>query len=116
MQAPPSDPELDAIRSRHLGDFKEAFQSALSSLSSRDRTLLKLHFVDGLSLDEIGGLHRVHRATVARWIARCREVVLEETRLRLATKLRLTPTEMNSFFGLMRNSLDVSIQRLLERE
>jgi RNA polymerase sigma-70 factor (ECF subfamily) len=107
------DPELEHIRARHRADFKSAFEAALRSLSKEDRNILRLHLVDSLNIDEIGTIFQVHRATAARWIARCREKVHDETRRILLERLRIGDTELTSILGIVRSQLDLSINRLL---
>src|SRR5207244_2837986 len=80
VAATSDDPELDHIRARYAAPFKDAFQGALRGLSTQDRNILRLHLVDGLNIEQIGGIYNVHRATVARWIAASRQALVEETR------------------------------------
>jgi RNA polymerase sigma-70 factor (ECF subfamily) len=108
-----SNPELELIRQRYAGEFREAFTFALAALEARDRTLLKLHLVDGLNIDAIGRIYGVHRATVARWIAASRESLAEETRRRLQERLRVDAGELDSLFRAVRSQMDVSIRGIL---
>jgi RNA polymerase sigma-70 factor (ECF subfamily) len=108
------DPEIDYIKDRYKGDFKDAFEAALASLSAKERNLLRLHFVNGLNIDKIGALNHVHRATVARWIAAARQKLLAETRRLMNERLQLSPTEFASLAGLVRSQLDLSIVRVLK--
>jgi RNA polymerase sigma-70 factor (ECF subfamily) len=110
------DPELEHIRARHRADFKRAFEEALRSISKEDRNILRLHLVDGLNIDEIGTIFQVHRATAARWIARCRERVHDETRRILTERLRIGDSELRSILGIVRSQLDLSINRLLSTD
>ena len=48
------DPELDYLRSRYRQQFHDAFVVALGALEDRDRTILRLHLVDGMNIDAIG--------------------------------------------------------------
>lgn len=114
--ATPLDPELEHLRERHAPAFRAAFEAALRGLPSEERTLLRLHTVDGLSIDEIGALYRVHRATAARRVQRARERVEAATRERLLAELRVTGTELDSLVAVLRSQLDVSIARLLETQ
>ncbi|MGC4120861.1 MAG: sigma factor-like helix-turn-helix DNA-binding protein [Myxococcales bacterium] len=107
------DAELAYIKESYRREFVEAFQGALGTLSERDRTLLRLNFLDGLNIEEIGGMYRVHRATVARWIAKAREQLHDETRRRLQEKLRLTPSELRSLMNVADSHLEVSLSRFL---
>lgn len=107
------DPELDYIRERYRQEFKDAFQSALSALSSEQRNVLRLYLVEGMTIDQIGGLFHIHRATVARWIAATRVEILKETQRLLRERLRASAAEIDSLTRLVQSELDVSIARLL---
>lgn len=107
------DPELDFVKQKYAPDFKAAFQGALASLEPRERNVLRLNLLDGLSIDEIGAIYRVHRATAARWITRIRETLLERTRAGLAQRVKLRGPELDSLMGLLRSQLDVSVRRYL---
>lgn len=107
------DPELKIIQAKYRKPFDAALRSAFASLTAKERTLFRMHFVDGLSLDEMGRVFSVHRATVARWIALAREQVLERTMASLGDELRLNGPELESLLRIVRSSLDVSLQGLL---
>ncbi len=108
-----ADPELVHLQKRYARDFKRAFESALAELSAEDRNILRLSLVDGLSIDEIGVVYRVHRATAARHLARCKEAVQVRTREILSERLDVGRTELRSIMGYIQSQLDLSIQRLL---
>ena len=107
------DPELRHIRQLYRSEFRSAFGKALADLESRERNLLRLHLVDGSSIDDIGVIYRIHRATAARWIARAREKLLERTRAHVSAELSLSPDQFESLMGVVRSHLDLSIERLL---
>jgi RNA polymerase sigma-70 factor (ECF subfamily) len=116
MPAGSGDPELDIVRARYEGDFKAALEGVLSRLPAQDRTVLRLHYVDGLNIDQIGGIYRVHRSTVARWIAKTRERLLADAKQVLMTQLKLTTKEFQSLMTAMQSQLHLSIHRFLGRE
>ena len=70
-----ADPELLHLKQHYREAFRAAFASAMTSLSSEERVLLRQHFIDGLNIDEIAALHHIHRATAARWLAQARETI-----------------------------------------
>jgi RNA polymerase sigma-70 factor (ECF subfamily) len=107
------DPELDFIRMRYRAEFQLAFGATLRRLSSDERNVLRLHYLEGLNIDEIGRLYDVHRATIARWLARSRDKILQETRSVLAERLGLSGAELDSLIGLVGSQLEVSLRRLL---
>lgn len=103
------DMEVEYLKGRYRQDFAAGFTDACSKLPARDRTILRMHFVDGLNIDQIGQIYGVHRATVARWIAKSRLALLEGTRTYLVQHLALQPAEFSSFDRLIRSQLDVSL-------
>lgn len=103
------DPELARIRAELAEPFRRAFADALASLETRDRNVLRLHLLEGVSTESIGRIYHVHRATVARWIARVHESLLSDTRRRLSRELRLEGSELDSFMRLLASQLEVSI-------
>ncbi|HSD86847.1 MAG TPA: sigma-70 family RNA polymerase sigma factor, partial [Kofleriaceae bacterium] len=106
------DPILAGVKQRYRDEFRTAFADASQQLTDRERTLLRYKFVDDLSIDEIGTLYRVHRATVARWLAAIRETLFEGTRSRLMGVLELDELEVDSVLRLIDSQLDVSISAL----
>lgn len=106
------DPAIEHLRPRLQAEFRAAFETALGSLETRERNLLKHHFLDGLSADELAVLYRVHRATAFRWLTRARERLLSQTRQTLAARLSLRPSELDSVMRLVDSQLEISVVRL----
>ncbi|MGN6104605.1 MAG: sigma factor-like helix-turn-helix DNA-binding protein [Kofleriaceae bacterium] len=106
-------PELDLLKRQYATAFSEALRHAVAGLPPRLRAALRMSFVDGLSIDEIGAVYAVHRATAARWIQRACDGVLEHTRDELARQLALTATELDRVAALVQSQLDVSLSQLL---
>jgi RNA polymerase sigma-70 factor (ECF subfamily) len=113
MEAPAPDPELEYLKVRYQREFAESFQEAFAELPRKERNLMRLHFVDGLNIDEIGVFFRVHRSTVARWIVRCREDLQARVRKGLAARLSLSRSEVESLIGLVQSQLEVSLRTVL---
>lgn len=109
-------PELARIRKQHAGAFKAAFQHAAESLEPRQRTLLRLHLLDRLSIDEIGSIYDAHRSTAARWLARARSDVADRTKEQLRTILGDSTEDLDALLGLVRSRLDLSLSRVLGRD
>lgn len=98
---------------RHAEDFRAALAEALEALPARERTLLRLHLVEGLSLERLGTVYRAHKSTVSRWLAQAREEVREGTRVRLAERLRLSPSEVHSLVRDEAEQWDQTLSGLL---
>ena len=111
---PSGDPEIGYLEQKYKEPFQAAFQTALSELEARDRTVLRMHLVDGLSIDRIGQIYDVHRATAARWLARARESLFQLTRAHLEDELGVSQDEFASLVRLVRSQLDLSVCRLLK--
>jgi RNA polymerase sigma-70 factor, ECF subfamily len=107
------DPVLAELKARYRGELADAFRTSLDELPPRDRTLLRYQLIDGLTIDEIGSIYRVHRATAARWLVGIRDVLVEETRSRLGAKLGVDTCEAASIVRLVQSQLDVSVLRHL---
>ena len=108
------DPELDLVRRRHAPELREALDAALRGLADRERSLLRLYFVQGLTVEEIGRMEGTHKSTISRWLSRSRAAVLAEVRLKLGTRLGLQDAELDSLIGVLRSQLHVSLHRALE--
>ncbi len=116
LRTPALDPELAYLKAHYSEEFREAFEATLAELATDERNLLKLHYLDGLNIDELGVAYHVHRSTAARRVAQARTRILDETRRRLSERSGLKGQELDSLLGLVRSQLDVSISRFLKEE
>jgi RNA polymerase sigma-70 factor, ECF subfamily len=110
---PGDDPELAYLKTTYRAEFNAAFAQALARLAPRERNLLRLKYLDGLSIDQLGALYGIHRATAARWVVAAQQTLLEETRRLLTERLRLTGSQLDSVLRLISSQLDVNLSRLL---
>lgn len=106
-------PELRHMKARYKEAVEDAFRDALAELSDRDRALLRLGLVGGLSLDAIGSAYNINPSTVSRWLAKIRKGILDRTLALLRERLRLTEPEAESIARLVTSQIDVSVVRLL---
>jgi RNA polymerase sigma-70 factor (ECF subfamily) len=107
------DPELDYLKLKYKSEVEEAIIGALAQLSSRDSALLRLHLGERLSIDALGSMYSVNRATAARWLAAARSALVQKTKETLRARLQLSEGECDSLVGLVQSQLDVSIVRRL---
>lgn len=108
-----SDPESSYMKAAFREIFREAFKEALGTLEPKERNIVRQSLIDGLSIDELGELYGVHRATAARWLHAAKERIMLETRARFAAKSRASQTECDSMFRMISSHLDLSIRRHL---
>jgi len=111
--SPAQDPELAWLRDRYRTELAESVRVALATTPARERSLLRYQLIDGLSIDQIGALHGVHRATAARWLAHARAAILERARAELMRRLGAAAEEIDSIIRLVHSRLDVSAERIL---
>ena len=88
-----TEPVLARSSRVHKEAFEAAFQGALAELSDRDRTYLRMCFVEGLGTEELARLFRVHRVTAFRWLRDAREALLE------GTLISVSPDELITSFS-----------------
>ena len=108
------DPELARLRAQVREPFGRAFRAALDSLDVRARTVLRLYLIEEVSAETIGRMYSVHRATVARWIAKARHDVFVATRKQLSSELELDAKSFESLMAKLLSGLDLSLSSFLE--
>ena len=107
------DPEVEYMKRTYATEFKAAFGVALGQLGPREQTLLRYHHVDGLNIDEIGAIYRVHRVTAFRWIEKAKELLVKTTLETLRARLKLPASELESVLRMIRSQIHLSLVRHL---
>ncbi len=110
---PVDDPEVAYMKRTYAHEFRAAFSEALSRADAREQTLLRYHHVDGLNIDEIGAIYRVHRVTAFRWLEKAKERLVRATLDDLRARLRLSPRELDSVLRMIRSQVHLSLIRHL---
>jgi RNA polymerase sigma-70 factor (ECF subfamily) len=109
----PDDPEIEYMKRTYAHEFRAAFGEALGQLGARDQTLLRYHHVDGLNIDEIGAIYRIHRVTAFRWIEKAKELLARSTLEILRGRLQLPASELDSVLRMIRSQIHLSLVRHL---
>ncbi|MFT3706948.1 MAG: sigma-70 family RNA polymerase sigma factor [Archangium sp.] len=104
-------PEHQLARARWQAIFDEALKASFGALSDEQRTLFRLQFRQGLTLDQIATVLQVHRATVARRISEAREKLWDDLTARLREKLGAAE-DVETLLRDYRSRLDVSLSGL----
>lgn len=107
-------PESVYAKERYRAAFEDALKEALARVPDRERVLLRLHLVNGVTVDKIGKMFDVSQATASRWLAAARETVLEDVKTALGARLGTTPEDLASLAGLVASRLDLSLSLLLK--
>jgi RNA polymerase sigma-70 factor (ECF subfamily) len=113
VMAPEIEPELAYLKQQYGASIRAAVADALAALPDTTKVLLRHRFVDELTVDEIAGLRRVHRATVHRWLADARDRLREHVDALLRERLGLEGSDLDSVLRVVASQLDVSLVRVL---
>jgi RNA polymerase sigma-70 factor, ECF subfamily len=107
------DPEVEYMKRTYAHEFRVAFEDALAQLGAREQTLLRYHHVDGLNIDEIGAIYRIHRVTAFRWLEKAKELLVRSTLETLRGRLKLPSNELDSVLRMIRSQIHLSLVRHL---
>jgi RNA polymerase sigma-70 factor (ECF subfamily) len=110
------DPELSLARAEVKHHFEGALKVALAGLDARDRMLLRLSLVSGLSCQKIGKIYGVNASTASRWIVRARDLLLASMQRHLKQTHGLEADELGSLLGLARSQIELSLSGMLKTD
>lgn len=116
LQGAVADPSLLHLKQAYLAQFTEAWRTTLRALDPRDRTLLRLHAVDRLSVERLGALYGVHPTTAARWIRQIRERIADGVRTAMQSMLSIGAEELAGIVALIQSQLDITLTELLSKD
>jgi RNA polymerase sigma-70 factor (ECF subfamily) len=109
-------PELQALRNRYQPLFKSALAVAMAELTQEQRMILRMHYADGLTMEELAGLLKVGRTTIFRRVHACTRTLLTRVRAQLGAQLGTTTTEFESLAGALQDDLALGLSTLLGTE
>jgi RNA polymerase sigma-70 factor (ECF subfamily) len=95
-EQPMVDAELVQLRGAGAAAFRDAFDQAFAGLTRDQRTLLRQHFLDGLTFEALARLHDVHVSTAWRRVEAARGALVAGVRARLGAALGLSESAANS--------------------
>jgi RNA polymerase sigma-70 factor (ECF subfamily) len=107
-------PEVAFLKERYKAAFEAAMSTALGTLEARERMLLKLNLVSGLSTVQIGQMYGLDHSTISRRLSAARERVSDEVTRHMREQAGLAPSELHSLAGLVASQLELSMSRLLK--
>jgi RNA polymerase sigma-70 factor (ECF subfamily) len=114
LPATGDDPEMEFLKREHRAEVQAALDEALGELPPEDRAALKLHHVDGLTLDQLTVVYRESRSAMGRRMIAIRRAVLLATRRRLVDRLGLRSDELESLIRVVRSQLRITIGSALK--
>jgi RNA polymerase sigma-70 factor (ECF subfamily) len=98
----------------YRAEFRAAFRGAVETLPAKEREILRAHFVDGQTIDQLGEANGVHRATAARWVDRARRSLVAAIRRTLMNELRVDESTYQSLLRLVASRLDLSVRLMFD--
>ena len=82
-------------------------------MKPRERLVMKLFLVSGMTLDAIGKSLGITRQAVSKTLARARETIVERVDASVQRTLKMTKEDCTSILRYVASQLDVSISRVL---
>jgi RNA polymerase sigma-70 factor (ECF subfamily) len=110
---PTPGPAAHHLRVTYTAALKTAIREAFGTLEVRQRNLLRQHFLDELTIDDLARMYRAHRSTCARWLADARAELTRRTRKLLIGALGLGSAELDSLLRFLDSDIELSISRIL---
>lgn len=112
LAAPPAGSET-FVAARYEAVVRDALRTALDALDRRQRMIIRLHLVAGVTLTQIGRMLRVNQSTVSRALAAAVAVIHGEIRKKLQELEGMNESEMQSVIRDVRHRIDLSLSRIL---
>ena len=106
------DPDLTQhmLAERYRDSFSVALHAAVRDLSPADRDLLRRSFVDGCSVDRLGSIYSIHRATAARRLNKARDRLVAAMRRKVLVRHRFSEDDFDSIARDVSEHLDFSCE------
>jgi RNA polymerase sigma-70 factor, ECF subfamily len=109
-------PELRVLDTQYRAVFRQAFEAVITTLEPSDQLLLKLYYVDGLSMEAIGKFQGRNKSNVSRALERLHHQVLSETRERLGAVTGAGDAELDSLMDSAPSYLSLNLPVMLGRD
>jgi RNA polymerase sigma-70 factor (ECF subfamily) len=110
------DPEVVLLKKRFSAEFTQAFDATMAVLSREERNVLKLHYLSGLSIEQVGEACNVSRATAARWLAKARSRIVQLTYKSFADAAGPNSASPESMLALVKSELGSTVARYFDSE
>jgi RNA polymerase sigma-70 factor (ECF subfamily) len=109
-------PEDLLMRAELRRAVEPAVADALGRLEDRDRLILRLFLVGGMTAHAIGTSLGLSQQAISKRIAKARDAMLEHIRSSVARELKIPEDDFSSLMRVVASQLDVNISRLLRRK
>jgi len=103
------DQELALTKSHSAALFRVALQNAIKNLGARERTLMKLHVVAGLTTVQIAKSFGLSQSSVSRSVRASTRKVLDDVKRELRESLGASTRDVDSLFELVQSQVDLTL-------
>lgn len=103
------DAEMAFLRKTYKPELTRAFQTAVASLTSEERNLLRYHFIKNMTIDDVGRIYGIHRATAARKINRAREILCERTEANFRAHIAIDTSAYKDLLPLIESQIRIQL-------
>ncbi|MFO0744612.1 MAG: sigma-70 family RNA polymerase sigma factor [Myxococcota bacterium] len=109
-------PELSVLRRRHKDEISAIFREATLATSREDRTLLRLHYMEGSTLNELAALFKTSRSSMHRRIETVREQLMARIAELVRQRMRVSVSQQGSMLRIFQSDLRENLGQLLRDE
>ncbi len=106
-----ANPGFARLREERRDVFVASLREAFRGLSRRDRNLLRLRHLDGMTAVALARAHGVHESTMSRWLAAARQTMLDNFGRAALARLEDSAV-LPELLDAIRNRVDASLQGL----
>ena len=108
------DQELALLRAHYGSLFREALIATLRELPQRERVLLQLSFVAGMSTVRIAKMYHVNQSTISRQLQQVAHKTFDAAKTKLRAKLGVVSQELESILAIVRSHIEMTLSCLEE--
>jgi len=106
-------PELRVLEGAYREAFRDAFRTAFAALDGEERTILRLHHIDGVTVRKLAPILNVSVATAGRRILAAQQRLGEQVIHELSAAVAIPAPELESVVRALISRLEVSMSVLL---
>ncbi len=111
-----SDPELSVLRRRHKDEIAAIFREATAATPADERVLLRLHYVQGSTLNELAALYHTSRSSLHRRIEAAREALMARIASLVKARMRIDQSQQGSMLQIFQSDLREQLRLMLRDE
>lgn len=108
------DQELSLLKDHYGELFRQELVRSLNELPARDRMLLQLHLVAGLSTTRIAKMYHLNQSSISRQLQRTAATIFARVKERIHARLGVETADLESLIDLARSHIELTLSSLDE--